>query len=212
MPSHYTVQQGDCISSIAYEHGLLPDMIWFYAENAELKRKRKDPNVLMAGDVVVIPDMEIKEVSKPTEQRHQFVLKGVPAVLRLQLLDGNHHPRANMAYKIVVEGVASTGSTDDQGMVIHGIPPDAQWGVLEVKAGKKTERYELRLGQVDPHDELQGVQQRLRNLGYPVGAPSGRMDEPTRTALRIFQAQHQLQSTGEPDTATLNKLREVHRC
>jgi len=212
MPIRYTVKAGDCISSIAYKHGFSPDTIWQHAGNQNLKQKRQDPNVLKPGDVVVIPDKEIKEVSKPTEQRHRFVLRGVPAMLRLQLLDGKHKPRSNLPYRLIVDGKITTGSTDDDGMIVQDIPPDAQKGTLDVKVGSKTEHYELRLGHVNPHDDLSGVQQRLRNLGYPVSGEAGQLDEQTRNALKLFQGRFKLPVTGEADNATLNILKEIHRC
>jgi LysM repeat protein len=47
MTTRYTVKQGDHLSSIAHEYGF-PDYqtIWNHADNAQLKQKRKNPNVL----------------------------------------------------------------------------------------------------------------------------------------------------------------------
>ena len=72
MPINHQVKQGDCISSIAFENGFFPDTIWNHPSNAELKKKREDPHVLLPGDMVFIPDKRPKEVSEPTNQVHKF--------------------------------------------------------------------------------------------------------------------------------------------
>jgi hypothetical protein len=86
MPTkEYRVRQGDCISSIAYEHGFFPDTLWNHSENAELKQNRKDMNLLEVGDIVRIPEKEEKEESAAPEQKHRFRKKGVPAKLRMKI-------------------------------------------------------------------------------------------------------------------------------
>src|ERR1051325_629326 len=86
MPEEYILKQGDCISSIAYERGFFWETLWNHSRNSELKTRRKDPNVLMAGDSLFIPDLAVGEEAGATEGRHRFKLKGVPAKLRLRLI------------------------------------------------------------------------------------------------------------------------------
>jgi hypothetical protein len=86
MPMDYQVNSGDCISSVAFNHGFFWETLWNHGDNSELKSKRKDPNILKEGDVVHIPDLTLKEESCATENRHRFKLKGVPAKLKLRLM------------------------------------------------------------------------------------------------------------------------------
>lgn len=86
MPQDYTVNSGDCMTSIAFEHGFFWETLWNHGQNQALKSLRKDPNILRAGDLVHIPDLILKEESGATEQRHKFKLKGVPAKLKLRLM------------------------------------------------------------------------------------------------------------------------------
>ena len=64
------MKEGECVGSIAFEHGFFPDTLWDHPNNAELKGKRGDPNVLLAGDVVHVPDLRPKEVAVAAGQSH----------------------------------------------------------------------------------------------------------------------------------------------
>jgi len=200
MPASYTVQNGDCISSIAFEHGFFPDTIWNHGDNAELKSKRKDPNVLMAGDVVVIPDKQINEISKPSEQEHRFRKKGVPAKLKVRVLKKGEL-RKNEKYRLIIDGKVLEGSTDGEGFVEKPLPPNAREGKLILGEGERKDTFVFRFGHVDPLDTDEGVAGRLHNLGYSAGT-----DLPG--ALRKFQRENGLQATGRVDEPTRGKLKE----
>ena len=103
MPKLHVAKVNDCISSIALEHGFFPDTIWNDPDNADLRRVRRDPNVLRTGDLVVIPDKRRKEEDKSTDRRHQFKRKGFPTTIHIRLLK-NDEPRANEPYQLVVDG------------------------------------------------------------------------------------------------------------
>jgi hypothetical protein len=241
----YTVKQGDCISSIAQKYGLFWEKIWDHSKNAQLKERRKDPNILQPGDVVFIPDNEEKEESGATEQRHRFRKRGVPAKLRLRLMEEpereqteqsaetssampdssgafsedpqmddtppQEEPRRNVPYVVEIDGKLIRGTTDDDGMIECGIPPNASKGRLIVEPGTPNETtLPLELGHLNPLSELSGIKQRLANLGLECG---DRRDSPTpglEEALRAFQEKHGLPVTGEADQTTRDKINEVH--
>jgi N-acetylmuramoyl-L-alanine amidase len=207
MPIDHTIEEGESTISLALQYGFFVNTIWDYPANADLKRKRKDMNVLMPGDIVVIPDKEIKEVSGATEQLHRFKRKGIPAIYRLQVFDCEK-PRANQAYRLSLDGQVLRGTTDANGILQQPVPPDATEGELII--GPDEFRLTIDFGHLDPITEISGVQKRLNNLGYLCGEADGELDEPTRDALADFQDRFGLEPTGELDDATLKKLEEVH--
>ncbi len=203
----HTVVQGECVSSIAGQTGFLWETIWNYPANSLLKSLRKDPNVLLPGDVIFIPRKIAKEIGCATETKHCFVLKGVPCLLRLQVLD-NDEIQANVSYTLVVEGKVFQGTTDSEGKLVHPIPYNATSAKLIV--GPQQREYLLDLGELDPITEMTGVQGRLRNLDYYAGDLDGQLNEETRLALEAFQAKETLSVTGAPDLPTREKLQKVH--
>jgi hypothetical protein len=203
--AQYVVSQGDCILSIAKDFGFFWETVWNDPQNASLKQLRKDPNVLLTGDVVYIRDKEIKEESKPTDAKHSFVRKGTPAQLRLQLLDRNQKPRANLKYTLVIDGASQEGTSDSNGWINETMPPNAQKADLIVEDQGVQEKYAMGLGTVDPITETTGVEQRLKNLGH--SSPLGLGE-----ALRSFQTKYGLPATGNPDDATRQKLKSIHGC
>lgn len=86
MPVDYRVQRGDCISAIAHRFGFGWEVVWNHPKNAELKKKRKDPNILKVGDVVHVPDKEEKTESAATGKVHRFQVKRPTAKLRLRIV------------------------------------------------------------------------------------------------------------------------------
>ncbi len=220
----YVVKQGDCISSIAKDTGHFWETIWNHADNAELKEVRKDPNVLLPGDRVTIPEVTPKEESGETEQRHRFVRRGEPAVFRLQLLRAPRRirraedeprepkPRANVPYNIFFDGeLVASDVTDAEGRLACPIPGNTREGKLVLEPGTEREKtYPIRLGHVPPITELRGVKARLANLGLPCGDETDELTNRLRAALRAFQERHGLTVNGEPDQATRDKLVEVH--
>jgi hypothetical protein len=207
MPINYQVKQGDCISSIAFEHGFFADTIWNHPNNAELKKKREDPNVLMPGDIVFVPDKRLKEVSEPTNQVHKFKCKNTPEKLKLQLLKENE-PRAGEEYELEVDDLKFSGKTDSQGRLEQSIPPNANQGKLILNKGE--EIYQLMLGHLNPHDEITGVQGRLRHLGFYFGSIDGKMSAELEHAIQAFQIDQDIEPDGELNDATLNALEKVY--
>lgn len=196
----HKVKQGECITSISDRYGLFWETVWNHAENAQLKQLREDPNALLPGDEVFIPDKQEKTEDCATEQKHRFRLKGVPAKIKIRLML-NDEPRANEPYKLLIDGVWKEGNTDAEGLIEEPIPPNAKKGKLFVGTGDRQEIFEFNLGTIDPIETEEGIRCRLLNLGYSVG-------EDMEAAIRAFQEKEDLQVTGTADDATCSKLKE----
>lgn len=238
MAIDYEVQEGDCINNIAFANGFTWETLWNHPKNAQLKGKRKDPNLLNPGDVVHVPDLTIEEKSCAADQRHSFRRKSVPAKLKMQLLkqkdkdekastaptgdlsqyedpDFQPHsekdvPRANVPYVLEIDGVLIHGSSDGNGFIEAPISPGASSGRLILNPGTPDEEtYPLQLGGVDPIEELGGIKERLANLGFPAGDGDGETPE-MEVALTLFQEKYGLPITGKLDEATRQKLKTVH--
>lgn len=205
----YTVKQGECMSSIAYEHGFFWESLWSHPDNAELKTKRDSPFVLKPGDIVQIPPLKQREEACPTGRCHTFRVKGVPEVLRLTLLEFDQ-PLANLDYVLEHSGETFTGTTDDNGLVEVYVPPNLPRATLRVGEGDDQRVYEVSLRTLNPTKEVDGAQARLANLGYYEGKAHGTLDEATEAALRRFQTCQDLDPTGELDRATIAALSAAH--
>ena len=197
------INRGDCIDKIAEEQDLLPDTIWNHPDNKALKTSRKNKNVLYPGDKLFVPEKVIKSESVSGGAKHKFKRKAVPIEFTLQMKK-NDAPRANLAYSLTIENKTFQGKTDGDGWIKHSIPTDAQKGRLEIDDGKET--YELNLGHLDPVDEIEGVQQRLKSLGYYAGEVDGVHGDKTRTAIQFYQKEKDIAVSGSIDEGLKDSL------
>ena len=210
----YTVNQGDHLTSIADSFGFRDySVIWDHPENAELKELRGDPNVIAAGDELVIPDPQTKEESCATEKRHRFRVHTRQLKLRLRLLDVNEEPLSELACTLCVENNTYDIKSNADGFVETVIPPAAEVGWIRASDASRGVALDERfaIGHLDPIEMMSGVATRLSHLGYDVGED---LDAPDADLLRLaieeFQCDNDLDVTGEADDATRSKLMELH--
>jgi N-acetylmuramoyl-L-alanine amidase len=203
----HVVLQGECISSIAFDSGLLPETLWNHPENFALKKKRVNPDALLPGDALFVPDITERYENCSTDQRHTFVARGFPARFRL-LLVRDDEPRANEAFTLHLDGRQIEGTTDGDGWLQMGIPPNARTVQLVIQS--TGEEIHLALGNLDPIDEVSGIQGRLANLGFYEGAIDGQKSDDLAASVGAFQKKNGLPETGEADSATRDALRSAY--
>ena len=213
------VGSNESTSSLAKKNGFYWRTIWEHGENAALRQKRKDPNVLSADDDIFIPELKKKKVSVGTEAEHEFVRKGEPTEIKMQLLELGE-PRKNAPYIFECADKLVNGQTDGEGILKQLVPGDAKSAKLYFKDG--LEVHGLRIGSLDPHDLASGIVQRLNNCGFKFAANSmpkgmsakeafeeGKVGNKGVRALKNFQAQNGLDANGKLDDATIAKFEEL---
>lgn len=215
MPTSHTIRLGDCIGSLAKQHGFSDHKkIHDDPANAALKTSRPNPNVLAEGDVVSVPDREPKEEEKPAGAEHKFKVKLPAALVRIVVQDDAGAALADRKYKLTVGAATFEGKTPADGKIEHPIEADATAGTLELwlKEGDGIEglKVDLELGSLEHESKDRACQARLLNLGFECGGTGGTLDDATKDALRGFQKKNSLTVNGNLDAATRDKLRTAH--
>jgi hypothetical protein len=207
----HQVEQGECLSSIADAHGFFWQTLWNHPQNAELKKKRTDPNVLLPGDVVHIPDKRLREERVTTGEVHRFRMKNIPAKLQLQILR-DAEPRVGETFVLSIDKVeVQRGTIPASGHIEISMLPQSCQGELIIGEGENAERYILQLGHLDPIDTISGVKARLNSIGFDCGAVNDEMDAVTIEAITAFQAYiNHPNPNGVLDAQTRHSLAALH--
>ena len=208
----HSVMPGECLESIAHRYGFTdPHLIYDHPDNAALRRARPDPNVLLPGDEVVIPEREVKWFDAATEQRHRFVVRRRPVLLRMRMLDGAGKPRSGIPYRVEFQQTVLHGVTSANGIVEQPVPAWVPQARVTLDCEGAEERYDVALGYLDPVTHEEGLRQRLKALGYYVEAPGIPEDVRLRHAIYAYEHANDLPATGYPNSDLYEKLVE-HYC
>jgi N-acetylmuramoyl-L-alanine amidase len=212
---YHTVKQGEHLSRLAKQYGFSDyQIIWNDPQNAELKQKRQNPNVLYPGDILFIRDREVREESRPTDKRHSFITKRSILKLRLFVEDQYGKPVANAACTLAVDSDFRQITTDAEGKIEEDIPTDAEQAMLIIQERPPLSLIQIPIciGHLDPVDEFSGQWGRLANLGYLGGKPTEERQNDLRSAVEEFQCEHALVVDGICGSKTQAKLKQVHGC
>jgi protocatechuate 3,4-dioxygenase beta subunit len=202
----YKVVQGDHIASISADAGFLSwKTIWDDGKNAALKAKR-NPNVLYPDDMLEIPAKQKKEESIPTTDYTTFQTIGDPVQLKIVVLDWAGNPIIDTELDVQLDGGEKLKTAGDGSATKKVIDPFGnKVGQLVVKGYKLA----LKLGHLDPVEEISGQLARLNNLGYQAGEGDAN-DLAFRSAVEEFQCDNGLTVDGICGSGTQAKLKDVH--
>lgn len=192
------VRQGETIYRLSQLYNVPAEKIWNHPDNRGLRDAKRRKSCLYAGDRVTIPDVSLKEVDCQTEKRHRFQRAAETVELKLQFLEQGE-PRANEPYSLRIGAVVRSGDLDSEGRLHERVPADATRA--EIWVGNDEERvrrqYEIRIGHLDPIEEISGVQQRLNNLGLFCSEEDGELSEDTQAAIEAYQEGKGQDATGQ---------------
>lgn len=221
-PRVHVARQGECLSKIAHHYGVSSwQRVWNDPQNAKLKKKRKDPNVLLPGDEVVVPGVDVYELVRPTDSTHKIqIAAGASVTLTMVFKDHDGKPIAGAAYelKYTKRGaeVVESGKLSGAGRFSHELPISAT--SAELLLPEHALHYQLAIGHLDPAQDdgerpvESGAHARLAALGY-LSRPAGddHLSDP-RPAICSFQqrAMGHDDPTGVLDLETCRKLEELY--
>lgn len=216
MSREHTIMQGEHLSSIARQYGFANwRSIYYHPENLGFNRANPDPNVLRPGDDILIPDKDTGTEDCATNQRHVFVRKRPKVLLRV-IVGDDQGPFRNKRYTLSVGRRTQAGVTMQDGLVEQEIPADAECAELCIwladDPAAEVVTWPLKIGHLDPVNDITGIQARLNNLGFGCGPVDGNNGPKTKAAIRAFQAAHGLTVDGIAGRETQAKLKEIHGC
>jgi len=211
----HQVKPGECLASIAKKTGFEDyHTIYDHPQNAALKRRRTNANMLVPGDIVFIPDKKDKNEGRPTSARHEFQISNATVSLQIVVEDQNGKAFAGKPFELTFNGDIRHGNLGGDGLVEEKIPADLTDAQLTVHVSSADPaivfQWTLALGSLQPVDTNSGVQARLNNLGFACGAVDGSVGGRTEAALRRFQFKAGLPVTGKIDADTRDRLRQQH--
>lgn len=210
----HTVIRGDCLSSIAKQYGFSDyKTIYDHPQNQAFKQKRPNPNLIMAGDEIFIPEVDAsKSESVSADSAIKIKLTVPKGNLRILIKDDDDQPAKGKSYKLTGPGFEKSASTTGAGMIDAEVPVHIESFDLELQLADppaQPRKFKLLMGDLDPCTELSGAQQRLANLGFFFGDVDGK-EETLKPALEVFQKAFDLEVTGKLDDPSQKKLIELH--
>ncbi len=207
MPFHEVVQ-GEDVKQIAFERGGMrrPAPVLTHNSNTNLLAMR-NPNVLLPGDRVFVPDRALRDEPADTGAKHRFRVRGTRE-LRLQLKGPDGTIMRETPYQLNVNGTWREGATDKDGRLLERIPLTR----CQVRLVADGVEVNLLVAHLDPVETTTGAQARLNNLGFFSGPVDGIVGPRTREATRAFQESRGIADDGIIGPVTRSHLLDAFGC
>lgn len=203
------VRIGDHLTRLANQHGFRSFApLWDDPENLALRKERVTPHILGEQDTVTIPALNVREVDRPTDQRHRFRAELHPLVVRLVLSHWDGRALESAPTEVLLDGKATPFTAAAGGKL--EVPVTAL--VDRCRVVFPTGTVDLRVGFLQPIGTDAGVRQRLNNLGYDAGDASDPKALAFRSAVEEFQCDHDLTVDGKVGPQTRSALHRIHGC
>ena len=205
----HSIRPGDHLSRVAAQRGFRSyQPLWDHPANLTLRKERGSPHILADGDLVAIPDLNLREVDRGTDARHRFVAELRPLVIRLHQLQWDGRPFDPKPTEALLDGKAGPFTAPAPGTTEVPVGPNVDRVTLKFPGREVA----VRLGFLQPASTVAGVRERLNNLGYLAGD----VDDPKRlefrSAVEEFQCDQKLGVDGIVGPATRARLVKVHGC
>jgi hypothetical protein len=211
----YVIRQGDYLTKLAHTNGYDADTVWKHAKNKELRERRSDPNTLLPGDILWVPEPTPARrlaVKSGTDNRYTARIPKMPVSVRLQL---GGEPLVKEPFRILGVGPDPIeGATDEHGWLKAEVNVHVREIEVELTARDKTLR--VRVGDMDPLNTVSGVKKRLTHLGFYQPSKIGVDNDDAAdghalvSALKAFQQQRGLEPTGKMNEDTAKALSGHH--
>jgi hypothetical protein len=119
-------------------------------------------------------------------------------------------PIVNTRYEINIQGQPNiSGSTDGLGQINFNPAGECSSFKLVLYTEPQME-FTIEIGEFKSIDEVTGIKQRLRNLGYDPGSITDSSDDKYVSAVKGFQYNTNLETDGIAGSKTKAKLQEIY--
>ena len=209
----YVIKQGDYMAKLGHTLGFDADAVWNDGKNKELKKARKNPNMLVPGDILFVPDEPRKGLALEKETDNSYVAT-VPKISVSVIVTEDDEPIKDEKYQLRGLDDETEYQTDSDGRVEFKAPVHVR--EVELYFPERELTMKVGIGDLDPIDTDSGVRMRLTHLGFYGPKVSGedqyveREDAQLAGAVAAFQASVGLTVNGILDDETRDALVEAH--